>query len=85
VTRTKCYYGDEFIPDGTMAVTVRRIKQTKGDEEDMYYFLPKTNVKLRSKAECKRYKECLNSMDGLEHLALAEFWRMESGNKADRR
>jgi hypothetical protein len=85
VTRTKYYYRDEFIPDGTLAVTVRRRKQIKGDEEDTYYFLPKTNVKLWSKAECKRYKECLDSMDGLEHLALAEFWRIESGNKPDRR
>jgi hypothetical protein len=49
----------------------------KGDKEDRYYFLPKTNVKLWSKAEYKRYKECLDSVDGLEHLALPEFWRME--------
>jgi hypothetical protein len=34
VTRTEYYYGHQFIPDGTMAVTVRRKKQTKGDEED---------------------------------------------------
>jgi hypothetical protein len=85
VTRTKYYDVDEFISDGTLAVTVRRRKQTKRDKDDMYYFLPKTNVKLWSKAECKRYKECLDSTDALEHLALTEFWRMESGSKADKR
>lgn len=85
VTRTHYYHGHHFIPDGTMAVTVRRKKQTKGDEEDTYYFLPKTNVKLRSKTECKRFKECLDSADGLEHLALAEFWRIESESKADKK
>jgi hypothetical protein len=43
--------------------------------------LPTTNVKLRSIEECKKYKECLDRVDGNEHLALAEFWDIPGDKK----
>lgn len=73
VSSTKYHYGDDVIPDGTMTVKVDRIK---GTGSDCYYILPKTNVKLRSREECVKYKECLDRVDGNEHLALADFWNI---------
>lgn len=68
-------FGHAKIPDGTKQVTVRRLN---GSQTDSYYFLPKTNYKVRSVKECQHFGDFLSIRGGDCYRALGDYLNLKA-------